>query len=142
MPVSRKTVNRQTLIKFLKFGLIGCSGMIVDFSFTWILKEELGANKYLANSTGVVAAATSNYILNRIWTFQSRHKKVFREYIIFLAIALTGLAFNNAIIWLLSDKIFGMNFYAAKAIAIGTVFIWNFGMNHFFNFKGEEVVGG
>ena len=29
------------------------------------------ANKYLANSSGFVCAVVSNYLLNRIWTFES-----------------------------------------------------------------------
>ena len=51
------------LWKFLKFCIVGSSGMIIDFGTTWLLKEKVKINKYLANSTGFILAATSNYLI-------------------------------------------------------------------------------
>jgi putative flippase GtrA len=39
-------------IKFLKFGIVGASGVIVDFGITWLLKEWVKINRHAANSTG------------------------------------------------------------------------------------------
>ena len=64
-------IDRLIIIKFLKFCVVGFSGMLIDFGTTWLLKEQARVNKYIANSTGFVLAATSNYIWNRIWTFES-----------------------------------------------------------------------
>jgi len=55
-------IDKVILVKFLKFCLIGLSGMLIDFGTTWLLKEKLRINKYFANSTGFILAATSNYI--------------------------------------------------------------------------------
>ena len=47
-----------TLIwKFVKFCVVGFSGMVVDFGVTWLCKEKLHWNKYLSNSLGFVLAA-------------------------------------------------------------------------------------
>jgi putative flippase GtrA len=123
----------ELIIKLIRFCVVGFSGMIVDFGTTWALKEKVKVNKYLANTTGFILAATSNYILNRIWTFQSHNKEVATEYASFIAISLIGLGINNLILFLLTDKL-RWNFYLSKLCAIAVVTVWNFGMNYVFTF--------
>ena len=122
------------LLKFIKFGLVGFTGMILDFGITYLLKEKARIHKYVANSLGFISAATNNYFLNRIWTFNSDDPQVMVQYTKFVLIAITGLGINNLVIWLLSDKIGKLNFYIAKFIAIVVVFVWNFSMNYLFTF--------
>lgn len=119
--------------RLIKFCVVGFSGMLVDFFFTWLCKEKLKWNKYISNSIGFVLAATNNYIWNRIWTFQSQGTEIVREYSSFLIISLVGLGINNAVIYLLHDRL-KLNFYLAKILAIGVVTLWNFGMNYLFTF--------
>ena len=123
----------QIIIKLLKYCVVGFSGMAIDFSVTWILKERLRFNKYIANSTGFILAATSNFILNRIWTFKSKDDHISTEYFLFVSIALFGLALNNLVIYFLSDKL-NWNFYFSKCVAIVVVTFWNFFMNYKFTF--------
>lgn len=122
------------IIRLIKFGVVGCSGMIIDFGVTWLCKEKLKWNKYLSNSLGFVLAATNNYIWNRLWTFQSQDSQVVREYSSFLIISIIGLGLNNLIIYLLHDKLH-LHFYLSKLIAIGCVTLWNFGMNYWITFR-------
>ncbi|WP_211093231.1 GtrA family protein [Flammeovirga agarivorans] len=119
--------------KFIKFGMVGFSGLFVDFGITYLVKDILKGHKYLANSLGFIFAATSNYILNRIWTFESNATDVGVQYIKFFSVSLVGLLFSNAIIWILHEKV-KMNFYLAKVVAIGVVVIWNFFANLLFTF--------
>lgn len=121
------------LLKFLRFGLVGASGAIIDFSVTWLCKELLKWNKFVANSLGFILSASSNYFLNRIWTFHSTSEAITEEYATFIAISIIGLALNNLIIFLLNDKA-KLNFYLAKIFAIGLVMIWNFLANNYITF--------
>ena len=122
------------LIRFVRFGIVGASGMLVDFGVTWLCKEKLRWNKYVSNSLGFTLAATNNYLWNRLWTFESESPEVAREYISFFVIAVVGLGLNNLIIYLLHDKL-KWNFYLSKLIAIGCVTLWNFSMNYVFTFR-------
>lgn len=122
------------ILKFLKFCVVGISGMVIDFGTTWLLKEKLNVNKYIANSCGFILAASSNYALNRIWTFESHSQRIASEYFSFVGISVIGLALNNLIIYIFSDKL-KWNFYLSKFFAIGVVTLWNFGMNFIFTFK-------
>jgi len=121
------------LIKFIKFGVVGFSGLFIDFGFTYLCKEVLKIQKYVANAIGFTIAASSNYFLNRIWTFRSINPEIAVEYTEFLLISLLGLALNTLILNFIINK-FKLNFYVAKIIAIGVVTAWNFFANAFLTF--------
>ena len=121
------------LIHFIKFCVVGASGMAVDFGITVLGKEKLRLNKYVANSLGFISAAATNYVLNRLWTFHSRDPQVAQQYMQFIGISAIGLLINNLIIYLLNDRA-RVGFYLSKLIAIGVVTLWNFFMNYFFTF--------
>ena len=127
-------IDRILILKVLKFCVVGFSGMLIDFGTTWLLKEKAGVNKYIANSTGFILAASSNYIWNRVWTFQSNNDQIAVEYFSFIFISLAGLAINNFVIYILNDRL-RINFYISKLLAIGVVTIWNFVMNFIFTFR-------
>ncbi len=125
-------------IKFLKFGAVGFTGVFIDFGITWIVKEKLKVQKYVANAIGFTTAASSNYFLNRIWTFESTNPRVMVEYTEFIIISLIGLGINTLVLWLLVSR-FKMNFYVAKIFAIAVVTLWNFFANAFITFNPERT---
>lgn len=121
--------------KFLRFGLVGLSGVVVDFGITWACKEKLRLHKYLANSLGFCTATITNYLLNKYWTFRVMgNQGMLLEFSKFLGFALVGLAINNLVLFLLHGKL-KFNFYAAKLIAIAIVSIWNFLGNYIYTFS-------
>lgn len=123
----------ELFIKFIKFGIVGASGVGVDFGITWLCKEKLRLNKYVANSTGFLCAVVSNYVLNRVWTFNSQDPAVAMQFSKFLLASLIGLGINNGIIYLLNERL-GVKFYTSKLIATGVVTLWNFWANYTFTF--------
>jgi putative flippase GtrA len=120
--------------RFLKFGLVGLSGMVIDFGITWLCKEKIKLNKYFANSAGFCCAVISNFLLNRYWTFESRSHAFAAEFIKFAMVSATGLLINNVLLYLLL-KYFKTNFYLLKLVVIGLVFFWNYFVNSFFTFN-------
>ncbi|MBU2552877.1 MAG: GtrA family protein [Bacteroidales bacterium] len=125
--------------KFIKFGVVGFSGLFVDFGLTYFTKEKLHIPKYVANAIGFMSAATSNYFLNRIWTFESHNPEIMLEYSQFILISIIGLVINTFILWLLVSR-FKFNFYLAKVFAIGVVTIWNFFANLFITFSPDALL--
>lgn len=123
------------LTRFLKFCVVGFSGTAIDFGLTWLCKEVFKIPKFLANAIGFVVAATSNYILNRIWTWGSTSEQVGVEYAKFFTVSLIGLGLNTLILYIFNEKI-KFNFYVSKVIATGVVMLWNFFANNFFTFAG------
>jgi putative flippase GtrA len=121
------------LLKFVKFSLVGLSGVFVDFGVTFLCKETFRIQKYVANSLGFILAATSNYMMNRIWTFQSTNPNIMMEFSRFFIIALIGLLMNLLIIWAMTGK-FKVNFYISKLVATLVVTLWNFLINAYYTF--------
>lgn len=122
-------------MKFLRFCVVGFSGTIIDFGLTWLCKEIFKIPKFISNAIGFVVAATSNYILNRIWTWGSTNDQVGVEYVKFFAVSLIGLGLNTLILYILHEKI-KWNFYISKVFATAVVMVWNFLANNFFTFAG------
>ena len=120
------------LFRFLKFGIVGLTGMVIDFSITILLKEKLKVHRYIASSTGFTVAASSNWLLNRIWTFTSHNPKIITEYGTFIVVSVIGLAINNLFLYIFEKK---ARFYLAKLFAIGVTMIWNFLANNYFTFS-------
>lgn len=120
--------------KFIKFGIVGFTGLLVDFAFTYLFRNILKVNQYISNAVGFLIAATTNYILNRIWTFKSNNPDVLIEFGEFLLISLIGLGINSIILWILVSKL-KRKFYFSKLIAIVITTFWNFIANLFFTFN-------
>lgn len=123
---------------FIKFGITGVSGLVIDFSLTWLIKDELHFNKFLANGVGFTTAVVSNYFINRNWTFKDHQSKAGLQFTAFVAVSMIGLLLNSGIIFLLDNKL-DVNFYVSKVAAIFIVFFWNFGANYFFVFKSPAT---
>lgn len=121
------------LIKIIRFGITGGLGFCVDFGITYLCKEKLGWNKYVANTTGFSFAVLNNYFLNRAWTFQSHDPRMGRQFALFLAISVLGLLINTVILYFFHEKK-GRHFYLSKLFAVLIVFIWNFSANSLFTF--------
>lgn len=126
-------IDKILISKFLKFGVVGCSGMIIDFGMTYLCKEILRLNKFLSNAIGFILTATSNYFLNRIWTFESQNEQVGTQYVQFMIVSTIGLGINSLVLYLLNEKL-KWNFYLSKLFAIGITTIWNFFANLLFTF--------
>lgn len=121
------------IFKLIKFCIIGFTGLLVDFGLTILSKEVLKIPKYISNGIGFTIATTTNYFLNRVWTFKSTNPDLFVEYTHFLFISLTGLFINSLILWILVSK-FKQKFYVAKFIAIVITTFWNFFANYLYTF--------
>jgi putative flippase GtrA len=119
------------IFKFLKFGIVGFSGMVIDFSITILLKEKFKVHRYISSSAGFAFAASSNYLINRAWTFASNNPKVLVEYGTFVGISLIGLVVNNLFLFLFEKR---FRFYTAKICATGVTIIWNFLANYYLTF--------
>lgn len=122
------------LLKIIKFCLVGASGLILDFALTFLLKEKIKINRYAASAVGFICAASSNFALNRYWTFESRNPDVYHEFGLFIGFALFGAVLNTLFLMFFERQ--NINFYLSKFFAIVLTTIWNFATNYFFTFHG------
>jgi putative flippase GtrA len=69
-------VRRQGVRQFVKFGIVGASGFLVNLVIFTVLQhytpvDERAARFPVLYSLGFLAGGVSNYFLNRIWTFRA-----------------------------------------------------------------------
>jgi len=120
--------------RFIRFGVVGFSGVFVDMTIFYLLREhvELGLTRSAILSTEV--AILNNFLWNDLWTFSdiSQHQRGWRKrlkrFLKFNVICLVGLILNVLLVNLLFN-VFGINEYVAKLMAIAAVTVWNFWIN-------------
>jgi len=133
IPIVAIQFNEALFFKFLKFGLVGFSGLIVDFSITYLCKERLRLPKYLSSSLGFMVATATNYSLNRFWTFHNQDPAYIAQFSRFFVVSVVGLVMSNLLIYVMHDKM-KWNFYFSKACAIVFVSLLNFFGNYLYTF--------
>lgn len=119
--------------KVFRFGLTGFIGFVIDFAITYLCKEKLHINKFVSNGLGFVFAVINNFILNRKWTFESTDPAIVRQFSLFLAISVIGLAIYTGLLYFFNVKK-KKRFYLSKLLAVMVVFIWNFTANSLITF--------
>ena len=135
---------RPLILKFVKFGVVGASGFVIHGGLLYLLRDVVGINQFVANIIGFVAAASSNYFLNRWWTFRSHEKQMGVEYLKFFLVSVVGLGINSGTLWLLSRLLPAWaaegdwRFYILWIVAVGVTMLWNFFGNMLFTFKQKK----
>jgi dolichol-phosphate mannosyltransferase len=134
--------------RFLRFCLVGLSGVAVDMSLLFLLSDPamlawgLTRSKILAAEAAIV----NNFIWNDAWTFRdlvgsdSSLRSKFYRFLKFNAICLIGLFLNVTLLNVLFNS-FGMNRYVANVIAILAATFWNFGVNKRLGWRSTNLKG-
>ena len=119
---------------FLKFCISGLTGVLINFSSTYLFKDMFFWNKYLSNSLAMFIALIINFIMNRLWTFEAYNDYFFLQLLKFCIIIFISILFNHVIVYLCHRKL-KLNFYFSKIVAVFLVFFWNYIMhlNYTFN---------
>lgn len=155
---------RRELTRFLKFGVVGAMGAIVDFGTFNLLATLLGMWSVAASVLSFTAAVTSNFLWNRFWIYpDSRSKPVAAQAVQFAAVNLAGLLIRTPVFALTEAPMTRLavrwlpQLYAtlpgplaaavgrlsplvagsnlALALAVIIVLFWNFGINRLWTYS-------
>lgn len=134
--------NPKEFRRFVKFGLVGVVGAVIDFALLNLMRGVFGWDLLWANTLSVSVAILSNFTWNRLWTFpESRSRKKRTQLPQFVFVNIIGLIINNIIVVGVDALIFPylgepLSYNIAKAAAIGVVFFWNFIINRVWTYRG------
>jgi putative flippase GtrA len=82
------------LAQFIRFGLVGVIGFVVDTATVYATRHALGL--YGAGVLAYVAAASCNWLLNRIYTFKGQGSgPMHRQWAMFMLTNLGGFVLNR-----------------------------------------------
>jgi dolichol-phosphate mannosyltransferase len=128
--------------RFLRFAIVGLSGVFVDMGVLYLLSDPttlgwgLTRSKIIASS----AAILNNFVWNDLWTFrdiaarQSGMQQRLRRLLKFAGVCGLGLVLNVVLLNMMFNLLH-MNRYVANLIAIAIVTGWNFGLNVKMNWR-------
>jgi dolichol-phosphate mannosyltransferase len=119
--------------RFIRFGLVGLSGVFVDMALLYLLSDPTTLGWSLTRSKIIAAefAIMNNFLWNDRWTFadialsQRGWRQRLKRLLKFNIICLAGLVLNVLVLNLVFNFLLA-NRYVANAIAIATATIWNF----------------
>ena len=130
------------LIRFIKFGIVGGSGILVNMGFLWFFTE-IGGLYYLVSSVLAIALAMiSNFIWNDLWTWQDSGEPGVKAYMTRMAkfIVVSSIAAyigNLGILWILTH-FFHIYYLISNLIGIAVGTILNYSVNNFWTFKSNN----
>ena len=131
----------QEIVRFIKFAIVGVTGMVVDLSVLTFSREVLGLPLSIAVLLGFSFAVVSNFTWNRLWTFpESRSLPLARQLVQFTIVNIIGLGINELVVLGL-HPVFSVAlpdpaaYLVAKVIAIGIVLFWNFFANRLWTYR-------
>jgi len=115
-------LRQRGLRRFIQFGLVGLSGVGVNFGTFWLLTRVAGLGDLVAVILGWATATLSNFILNDIWTFRDRRagnaKAILVRAVKFFLVSLGAVGIYYAVYTPLT-RFLGVYDLVAYAIAIG-----------------------
>ena len=137
--------EKRTSVRFFskagRFYTVGASGLLVNYLVSFLFGAELANLWYLyATMIGIVFSMSSNFILNKIWTFEDRNfaaRRTLQQYVMFLAFSGIGAAFQLFIVYVLVETRH-MNYSLALFIAVAIASVGNFLLNKRWTFQ-EKV---
>jgi putative flippase GtrA len=136
MSFASRLTGRRGVRQFLKFGIVGASGTLVNFIIYHSLLY-FAYQIWFAYAVGFIIGGINNYWWNRHWTFRSKREpwRELGQFIIVSAVALCiselvlvvverhlpqSLAHRNTVTWL-----------SATVVGMG----WNFFVNKYWTFR-------
>ncbi len=143
-----KSVNsgeRRTSVHFLskagRFYTVGASGLLVNYFVSFLFGAVLSNLWYLyATMIGIVFSMSSNFVLNKIWTFEDRNfepKKTLIQYAMFMGFSGIGAAFQLLMVYGLVE-LRHVNYSIALFVAVAVASVGNFLLNKKWTFQ-EKV---
>ena len=90
-----------------KYYAIGASGILVNLGLLYYLTEYVGLWYFLSYALAISVSITSNFILNKFWTFRDSidSQKTIVMYVKFVSVSMLGMAIQLGSIYVLVESL-------------------------------------
>lgn len=124
------------LLKYFKYGIVGGTGAIIDFTLYSSIIYTTHINYLVSNIFSFSIAAVVVFFLQKNYTFQYKTNKnleTFNRYI--LAVVITYILSN--VILTITIELLAMGLFVSKAIQIILGSIWGYYVNNYYVFNDK-----
>ncbi|HXO17202.1 MAG TPA: GtrA family protein [Candidatus Dormibacteraeota bacterium] len=129
----RGLTHRRGVRQFLKFGIVGASGMVVNFVVAHVLEKTTEFSWFADFAIGFMVGGVSNYIFNRVWTFGSRRNPLL-EGLQFLVVSGVALLAGK-LVFTIAERAGFHHFTTAWFVATLSGTFINFFLNKYWTFR-------
>lgn len=133
-----KRASVRFLSKAARFYTIGASGLAVNYLISLLFATEIASIWYLhANVVGIISSMTTNFVLNKIWTFEDRDfalRRTLTQYGKFIGFSSIGALIQLGFVFYLVEN-YSLMYPQALILAVLLAAFGNFILNKKFTFK-------
>jgi len=131
------------LSKAAKFFAVGASGLFINYVVSFMLSDGTLSSLWYLKATliGIIVSMTSNFFLNKAWTFNDRDfspRHTLKQYAMFVAACSLGIALQLALVYELMQT--GVEYQSSLILAIVIASGSNFLLNKKWTFH-EKIWG-
>jgi len=128
--------HKKNVIKeFVKFGVVGGIGTLINIAILYLLTEKVGVYYLISAIFSFLVAMSSNFILNKIWTFKENIKiGIGKKYLQFGLVSVSALLVNLFFLYIFTE-VLGIYYIISQILAIGIALIINFIGNKVWTFS-------
>ena len=121
-----------------KYYAVGASGVLVNLGLLFYLTEYVGLWYFLSYTLAISASITSNFILNKFWTFRNsiNSQRTIVMYVKFASVSFLGMAIQLGSVYFLVESL-SIYYMLAALISISIAGAINFIINRSWTF-GEK----
>lgn len=130
--------------KAARFYTVGASGLLVNYLVSFLLSNGMLGNFFYLHATaiGIACSITSNFLLNKVWTFEDRNfslKHALRQYGLYVIFSSIGAAVQLSLLYVFVQS-YGIQYALSLVFAVAIASIGNFLLNKKLTFK-ERIWG-
>jgi dolichol-phosphate mannosyltransferase len=127
--------KKNVIKEFVKFGFVGGIGTLVNIAILYLLTEKAGVYYMISSIFSFIIAMSSNFILNKIWTFKENVKlEIRKKYLQFSLVSVSALLVNLLFLYIFTE-VLGIYYIISQILAIGIALIINFFGNKIWTFS-------
>jgi len=118
-----------------KYYAVGASGILVNLGLLYYLTEYVGLWYFLSYALAISVSITSNFILNKFWTFRDSidSQKTIVMYVKFVSVSMVGMAIQLGSVYVLVESL-TVYYMLAALISICIAGAINFIINRHWTF--------
>ena len=124
-----------------KFYIVGGIGLIINYLVSYFIFTSFHLDQIQSSIFGIIVSLTSNFLLNKLWTFQDRNLKydiVLRQYLKYFIFNSVGVIIQISIVYGFGKT--SIDYGSIVIIAISIASILNYIVNKKFIFKNTNEI--
>jgi dolichol-phosphate mannosyltransferase len=135
---NEKRASVRFLSKAGRFYTVGATGLLVNYLVSLLFKTVIPDLWYIyATIVGIVCSISSNFFLNKIWTFEDKdfnRKRTAIQYGLFMGFSSLGALVQLGMVYLLTES-YELSYEPALIMGVVTAAVGNFLLNKKWTFK-------